>query len=117
MGVSKDRIHRFSFHVVLVRLLVAFLIAGMIALAPAFAAEKASLPKSVNIGSNPSGSLFYAIASGVAATISAHAPFKAEPAPYSGSSTFLPLLIDVVKYGVPSVVHPKVRIISVLRVS
>jgi TRAP transporter TAXI family solute receptor len=52
----------------------------------------ASLPKSVNIGSNPSGSLFYALASGVAATISTHGPFKAEPAPYSGSSTFLPLL-------------------------
>lgn len=46
----------------------------------------------MSIGSNPSGSLFYALAAGVAATISEHAPFDAEVAPYSGSSTFLPLL-------------------------
>jgi len=73
------------------RLLVALSTAGTIASAPAFAAEEA-LPKSVSIGSNPSGTLFYALASGVAATIAKHAPFKAEPTPYAGSSTFLPLL-------------------------
>jgi len=78
-------------YVVWGRLLVAFSIACTIASPSAFAADK-TLPKSVNIGSNPSGTLFYALASGVAATISGYAPFKAEPAPYAGSSTFLPLL-------------------------
>lgn len=95
MSISQDfksRIHGFNFHVVLVKLLVAFSMAITLAVTSAFAAEKTSLPKSVNIGSNPSGTLFYSLTSGVAATISEHAPFKAEPAPYSGSSTFLPLL-------------------------
>lgn len=90
--VRKSRTHKFSFHVVLGRLLLAFSIAGTTALVSASASAQGALPKSVNIGSNPSGTLFYALASGVAATISEHAPFKAEPAPYSGSSTFLPLL-------------------------
>ena len=97
MGISssrvyKSRIHGFTFHAVLGSLLVAFLIAGTIALAPASASAKASFPKSVNIGTNPSGTLYYGMTSGVAAVISEYAPFKAEPAPYSGSSTFLPLL-------------------------
>jgi len=90
--VHSRRIHGFSLRVALGRLLVAFSVASTMALAPASASGQGALPKSVNIGTNPSGTLFYSLASGVAATISAHAPFKAETAPYSGSSTFLPLL-------------------------
>ena len=85
-------IHGFSPQVALGRLLVAFSVAGAIALASASASAQGALPKSVNVGTNPSGTLFYSLTSGVAATISQHAPFKAEPAPYSGTSTFLPLL-------------------------
>jgi len=90
--VRKSQIHGFSFHVALRWLPVAFLIVGIIALAPASASAQSSLPKRVNIGTNPSGTLYYGLTSGVAATLSEYAPFKAEPAPYSGSSTFLPLL-------------------------
>ena len=91
MRASNCQFHGVSYRVALGRSLAALSIVCTVALAPAYAAEKA-LPKSVNIGTNPSGTLFYALASGVAATISKHSPFKAEPTPYSGSSTFLPLL-------------------------
>ncbi|MBI4524438.1 MAG: TAXI family TRAP transporter solute-binding subunit [Deltaproteobacteria bacterium] len=50
------------------------------------------LPRSVNIGANPPGSLFYSLASGVAKVVSEAAPFRAQAQPYAGSSTFLPLI-------------------------
>lgn len=90
MRVSTDRFNRFSFDAG--RSLVALSIAATIALAPASASGQGGLPKTVNIATNPSGSLYYALGSGIAATIAANAPFKAETAPYSGTSTFLPLL-------------------------
>jgi len=90
--VQSRRIHGFSPQAALGRLLVAFSVAGAIALAPASASAQGALPKSVNVGTNPAGTLYYSLASGMAATISQHAPFKAEPVPYSGTSTFLPLL-------------------------
>jgi TRAP transporter TAXI family solute receptor len=46
----------------------------------------------VNVGSNPPGSLFYSLASGVAKVISEAAPFQAQVQPYAGTSTFLPLI-------------------------
>lgn len=90
--VERLRNRRFSFQVALGRSLAAISIASALALVPASASAQGALPKSVNVGTNPSGTLFYSLASGVAATIAAHAPFKAETAPYSGTSTFLPLL-------------------------
>jgi len=50
------------------------------------------LPKSVNLGSNPPGSLFHALASGLAKAISDAASIQAQVQPYAGTSTFVPLL-------------------------
>ena len=49
------------------------------------------LPKSVAIGSNPPGSLFYALASGMAKVVSEASPMQAQVQPYAGTSTFVPL--------------------------
>ena len=49
------------------------------------------LPKSVAIGSNPPGSLFYSLASGLAKVISESTPMQAQVQPYAGTSTFVPL--------------------------
>jgi TRAP transporter TAXI family solute receptor len=49
------------------------------------------LPKSVAIGSNPLGSLFYALASGLAKVVSDAAAIQAQVQPYAGTSTFVPL--------------------------
>jgi uncharacterized protein len=50
------------------------------------------LPKSVNIGSNPPGSVFYAMASGLAKVVSEVTPMQMTVQPYTGTSSFLPLL-------------------------
>ena len=50
------------------------------------------LPASTTIGSNPAGSLFYSVASGLAKVISEAGPMQSLVQPYTGSSTFLPLL-------------------------
>jgi TRAP transporter TAXI family solute receptor len=50
------------------------------------------LPSSVSIGTNPAGTVFYAVGSGLAKVISDHAPFQAVVQPYTGTSTFIPLL-------------------------
>lgn len=49
------------------------------------------LPKSVNIGSNPPGSLFYALASGLAKVVSDSASIQAQVQPHAGTSTFVPM--------------------------
>ena len=48
--------------------------------------------KSVTIGTNPAGTVFYAVGGGLASIISGAAPFQAVIQPYTGTSTFLPLL-------------------------
>ena len=50
------------------------------------------LPRSVTIGANPPGTGFYAVASGLSKVLSGVVPFEMTVQPYSGSSTFLPLL-------------------------
>ena len=55
------------------------------------AAQAQQLPRSVTIGSNPPGSLFYALAGGLAKVISEATPIQAQVQPYSGTSTFVPL--------------------------
>jgi len=55
-------------------------------------AQAQQLPKSVGIGSNPPGSLFYALASGLAKVVSESTPVQAQVQPYAGTSTFLPLI-------------------------
>lgn len=64
--------------------LIVLLIAG--------AARGQQLPRSVTVGSNPPGSLFYSLASGIAKVVSETTPMQAQAQPYTGSSTFQPLL-------------------------
>lgn len=52
----------------------------------------AQVPKSVTLGTNPPGTVFYAVAGGLAKTVSQAAPFQMAVQPYTGTSTFLPLL-------------------------
>ncbi len=55
-------------------------------------ANAQELPRSVTVASNPPGTVFYALASGLAKVASEGAPFQMVVQPYSGTSTFLPLL-------------------------
>src|SRR5262247_2352540 len=55
-------------------------------------AQGQQLPKSVTVGTNPTETVFYAVTSGLANVISGVAPFQAMVQPYTGTSTFLPLL-------------------------
>ena len=50
------------------------------------------LPASVTIGTNPAGTVFYAVSAGLAKVISGAGPMQAVVQPYTGSSTFMPLL-------------------------
>jgi len=50
------------------------------------------MPKAVTIGANPPGTVFYALASGLALVAGEGALIRASVQPYSGTSTFLPLL-------------------------
>ena len=67
---------------------VTSLIALLLLLHPVQAQQ---LPKAAAIGSNPPGSLFYALASGLAKVISESTPIQAQVQPYAGTSTFVPL--------------------------
>lgn len=67
------------------------LAANFVALLLLGSAEAQKLPGSVTIGSNPPGSLFYALAGGLAKVVSEAAPFQAQVQPYAGTSTFVPL--------------------------
>lgn len=64
------------------------LLAPLLQLCPS---EAQPLPKSVTIGSNPPGSLFYALASGMAKVVSEASPIQAQVQPHAGTSTFVPL--------------------------
>jgi len=55
-------------------------------------ANAQELPRSVTVASNPPGTVFYALASGLAKVASEGTPFQMVVQPYSGTSTFLPLL-------------------------
>lgn len=59
---------------------------------PATAHAQDALPKSVTLGTNPPGTVFYTRASGLAKAASGVTPFAVALQPYTGTSTFLPLL-------------------------
>jgi uncharacterized protein len=71
-----------------------FLMSIMLALFPLHlgAAEAQQLPKAVTIGTNPPGTVFYALAGGLAKVATEGAPVQVNIQPYTGTSTFLPLL-------------------------
>ena len=74
---------------IFVRSVVAILFAVALVAEPVRAQK---LPRSVTIASNPPGSLFYSLASGLAKVVSGKSPIQATVQPYSGTSTFQPLL-------------------------
>ena len=55
-------------------------------------ARAQKLPASTTIGTNPAGTAFYAVGAGLAKVISGAGPMQSIVQPYTGSSTFLPLL-------------------------
>ena len=71
--------------------LISFLIAAIFAAALPGAATAQSLPRSVSVGTNPPGTVFYALASGLAKVVSGATPIQVSVQPYTGTSTFLPL--------------------------
>lgn len=56
------------------------------------AADAQKLPASTTIGTNPAGTAFYAVSAGLAKVISDAGPMQSVVQPYTGSSTFMPLL-------------------------
>ena len=72
------------------RLLIA---ATVVLVLPKIASVEAqNLPRSLTIGSNPPGTVFYALASGLAKVVSETTPMQMTVQPYTGTSTFMPLL-------------------------
>jgi TRAP transporter TAXI family solute receptor len=55
-------------------------------------AQAQQLPRAVTIGTNPAGTVFYALASGLAKIATEAGPIQATIQPYTGTSTLLPLL-------------------------
>lgn len=55
-------------------------------------ASAQKLPASTTIGTNPAGTAFYAVAAGLAKVISGAGAMQSIAQPYTGSSTFMPLL-------------------------
>jgi TRAP transporter TAXI family solute receptor len=68
-----------------------FTLLGLALLAP-LSADAQQLPRSVTVAANPPGTVFYALASGFAKVVSEGASFQMVVQPYTGTSTFLPLL-------------------------
>lgn len=67
----------------------------LLAIACAFAASRVDaqkLPQSVTIGTNPAGTVIYAVGAGLAKIISGAGPMQSNVQPYTGTSTFMPLL-------------------------
>ncbi|MBI2090048.1 MAG: TAXI family TRAP transporter solute-binding subunit [Deltaproteobacteria bacterium] len=64
---------------------------GLALLAPLSAGAQ-QLPRSVTVAANPPGTVFYALASGIGKVVSEGASFQMVVQPYTGTSTFLPLL-------------------------
>jgi TRAP transporter TAXI family solute receptor len=70
--------------------LVVAMIAGGLAIHAV--AQTQSLPKSVTIGTNPAGTVYFALASGIAKVVSGGAGFQMVVQPHAGTSTMLPLI-------------------------
>ena len=73
----------------LIRRSVTFIVAVNFSSATAHAQK---LPASTTIGTNPTSTVFYAVSAGLAKVISGAGPMQLIVQPYTGSSTFMPLL-------------------------
>ena len=69
-----------------------FRILSAVGLLVAVTANAQPQPRTLTVASNPPGTVFYALASGLAKFAADGAPFQVVVQPYSGTSTFLPLL-------------------------
>ena len=64
-------------------------------------AQGQSLPKSVTIGTNPAGTVYFALASGIAKVVSGGAGYQMVVQPHAGTSTMLPLInTGEMKFGI-----------------
>ncbi|MBI2090049.1 MAG: TAXI family TRAP transporter solute-binding subunit [Deltaproteobacteria bacterium] len=63
-----------------------------LALLASVSADAQQLPRSVTLGSNPPGSIFYALASGLAKVVSGATPIQVVVQPHTGTTAFLPLV-------------------------
>ena len=70
-------------------IVVTYAIALLLLIGPAQAQQP---PRSVGLRSNPAGSIYYSLASGLANVVSSGSPFQMAVQPYTGSSTYLPLI-------------------------
>jgi len=70
---------------------LASIVLGLLIFVPV-GADGQQLPRSVTIGSNPPGTVFYALASGLAKFVGEGGQLQMIVQPYTGTSTFLPLL-------------------------
>lgn len=61
-------------------------------LLPLHPAPAQQLPKAVTVGTNPAGTVFYALAGGLAKVATEATQIQVNIQPYTGTSTFLPLL-------------------------
>jgi TRAP transporter TAXI family solute receptor len=69
------------------------------------ACDRVAAQQAVSVGTNPAGSVFYAVGSGLAKVVSDDGKVKMSVQPYSGSSTFIPLLDSgELEFGVVNVV-------------
>src|SRR3989442_1281005 len=71
--------------------MIHLLILGVALLASVLVTE-AQLPKQVTLATNPPGTTYYAVASGLAQVVGGPARFQMVVHPYTGTSTMLPLL-------------------------
>lgn len=68
-------------------------------------AQAQQLPRSVTVAANPPGTVFYALASGIAKVVSGATPIQVVVQPYTGTSTFLPLInIGELDFGIVNAV-------------
>jgi uncharacterized protein len=74
------------------RISFAHLLVLMIALLAAADVRAQKLPASTTIGTNPAGTVFYAVGAGIAKVISEAGQMQSAVQPYTGTSTMLPLL-------------------------
>jgi TRAP transporter TAXI family solute receptor len=85
-----------------IRLFCVTLLAVLLQLGAALGQQS---PRAVTIGSNPAGTVFYAVASAFSKVVSEGTPFQMVVQPYTGTSTFLPLLnTGEVDFGVNNAV-------------
>jgi TRAP transporter TAXI family solute receptor len=66
-------------------------VALVAALLPPGRVEAQPLPRTVSLGTNPAGTVFYALASGFAKVIGGATPLQVSVQPYTGTSTLMPL--------------------------